>query len=447
MSWSPPRTERLSWLWLGLLCLYALLHSVTYALGNPVFESPDEPDHLAFVNQVAGGAGLPDQYGPTATREGHQHPLYYLLAGTGLRLFGGPIQVDLPRSAFPYPGPRFAHREDPFGSTRDQNLYYGLRLAGAVMAALTALQIGRAARLLLPVGHVWLVAPLVIATLPQFAFISASISNDGLVILLCSCLTYATVRCALESEKRSHWIAVGIWLGLALLTKKSAVAFIPPIALLAIVLAITNPSNKRVILKNGAVALAIAFVLFLPILIRNQLLYHELLGTQMEVATRPDLAQPHSLDSAYFQTSFLESVPRSFVGQLGWMNLLVDPTNVWWIVRGLLLAMILSLVAFLDRSRLAVTAFCWSAFVCSFIGVVYYNTMFPQPQGRLLFPALAPFALLCALGLYEVSKRVRIPYKWVGIVLLALYLTWFDNQAIQTNQSFYAAYDQAAQPS
>lgn len=437
MGWPAARAERLSWVWLGLLCLYALLHSAFYALNNPVFESPDEPDHLAFVNRIASGEWLPNQFDASFTPEGHQHPLYYLLTGGILRIAGGPVSVDLPRSGLPFPAPHFNHSPDPFTSPRDRGLFFGLRLLGAVMAALTTLQIGRASRKLMPLGHVWLVAPLVVATLPQFAFISSSISNDGLVLLLGACLTYASVSCAFESERRSHWIALGVWLGLALLTKKSALAYVPAVVVLAAVLALSKSLSPVGIAKRAGMALAIAALLFLPILIRNQTLYGELLASRMEVATLPNLAQAHSLDSPYFQTVFPESVPRSFIAQLGWMNILADPTHIWWIVRALLLAIGLSVIALFDRARRAGTAFCWAAFIGSVAGLVYYNLMFPQPQGRLLFPALAPISLLCALGLHEMSRRMRIPFKWIAIGVMGLYLIWFDRLAYQTNHSFY----------
>src|SRR5436309_1326158 len=101
---------RLSWILLGVLCIYALLHSALYALNNPVFESPDEPDHLTYVNWIASGHWLPNQYDPAEQNpEGHQHPLYYVLAGKALRLAGGPISVHPPRSNLPGLAPQFNH--------------------------------------------------------------------------------------------------------------------------------------------------------------------------------------------------------------------------------------------------------------------------------------------------------------------------------------------------
>lgn len=437
MSAPTSRAERFGWVWLALICLYALFHSAAYALSNPVFESPDEPGHLQYVNHIAAGGRLPNQYLPDQfMAEGHQHPLYYLGAGLTLRALGGPIKVALPRNPRGGANPQFDHRYQAFAGGRDRVLFYALRLFGSAMVGAIALLTGLAARRLMPLGHVWMLAPFMVASLPELAYIGSSVSNDGLVALFGAAAVYAGVRCSLEPERRRRWISLGIWLGLAVLAKKSALALVPASLLLVAALAVGGTPKRKLALNAAQAALA-ALLLVSPVILRNLALYHEPLGNQMEIATLQDLVFPQDLHSRHFRVLFPDIVPRSFVAHFGWMIVAVNPVYVWPVVRGILGSAILSLGALLDSSRRAAALFCWAAFLSNLAGLVYYNLIFPQAQGRLLFASVAALALLCALGGHEVSRRVRLPYKGVLLVPVVIWLLWFDFLAFWTNSNFY----------
>jgi len=116
----------------------------------------------------------------------------------------------------------------------------------------------------------------------------------------------------------------------------------------------------------------------------------------------------------------------------------VKPKFVWrmvWMFAGL---MSLGCFALFDRQRGAIALFCIAAFLCNAFGLIYYNLFFPQAQGRLLFPSLACIVLLCALGVFEISRFVRFRYKALSLVALAIWLLWFDVLCFYTNQNFYA---------
>jgi hypothetical protein len=57
-------------------------------------------------------------------------------------------------------------------------------------------------------------------------------------------------------------------------------------------------------------------------------------------------------------------------------------------------------------------------------GVVYYNLTYSQPQGRLLFPALGPFAVLLETGLESycsnVKRRSRRNLIWAIFIAVLL---------------------------
>ena len=433
------KADRVWWIWLAVLCLYGILHSATYALTNPPLESPDEPGHLGYVNRFAAGKGIPNQYDPKEVLpEGHQTPLYYFAAGEIFRLFGGPISVQLPVSNAKPPAPLFDHRPNPFPSSRDRNLFYGLRLAGAFLVGLTVLQTGRAAHKLMPLGHVWLVAPMIVATLPQLAFIGSSISNDGLVAMFAACVVYAVSCCAMEPDSRGHWILLGMYLGLAFLAKKNAIVLAPAALLFLGALRLYRGKNLGKIGVNSLLAAGVALLLFLPVFIHNLSLYGELLGNRMETDTMPQLVYPQDLNSWHFRYIFPHVVPVSFVAQFGWMVVEVKAVFVWRMVWFLGALGCLGALALFDRVRGAVAIFCFAGFLGNIAGLVYYNLLFPQAQGRLLFPSLACLAMLCALGLYEITSRVRLPYKFLALVPIAIWFLWFDLLCFYTNQNFYS---------
>jgi hypothetical protein len=433
------KADRFSWIWLALFCVFGFLHSALYAFTNPVFESPDEPGHLEFINRIASGGGLPNQYDSKQfLPEGHQNPLYYFVAGSLLRVTGGPIKVYLPPSQTAAPAPYFDHRSDPFGSGRDRTVFYALRLLGCLLVGLTVVQVGRAARRVMPVGHVWMAAPMFVAALPQFAFIGASISNDILVTTMGACAVFAAACCAMEPSVRRNWIALGIYVGLAYLAKKNGIILAPAAVLLLLGVKLYGLESGGKTLRNGLWMAAAALILFLPVLLRNQILYRDSLGNRMEAETLYNLAYFQSLDSFHFRYIVPHDVPVSFVSQFGWMVVEVKPTFVWRMIWGIDAALLLGLGALFDRRVGAFALFCLTGIIANAGGLVYYNLQFPQAQGRLLFPSLGCIALLCTLGLYEVSCRVAIPRKALVLAPLAVWFLWFDVLCFYTNQNFYA---------
>ena len=65
--------------WLGLILVGYVILAVTYSLVNPVFESPDEIHHYAYVDYLHQENALPVAELGSAVNEFHQPPLYYLL--------------------------------------------------------------------------------------------------------------------------------------------------------------------------------------------------------------------------------------------------------------------------------------------------------------------------------------------------------------------------------
>ena len=430
---------RSTWIWLGLLCAYAFIHSAGYALTNPVFESPDEPGHLALVNRFASGKGPPNQYNPSEMMaEGHQNPLYYGLVGVALRVAGGPLTVVAIPNGHPDNAPQFLHDRSPFPTSRDRALFFAIRLLGSVFVAILVLQVGLASRAFLPSGYSWLLAPMLAASLPQLAFIGGSISNDVMVAMLAGCALCAAQRCSTDPASRRAWIKLGLWTGLAFLAKKNALCLVPAALIFLAVHAFLTPATRRQTIRAALYGGFVAAIVMAPVFLRNQIVYHDFLANRMEVETLEALVYPQSLNSRHFRVLFPDIVPRSFVAHFGWMIVEVTPKYVWIVVRAILAGALLSALAFTDRRRLPLLVYAWAAFLLNLVGLVYYNLFFPQAQGRLLFPSLASIALLCSTGAWSFGRLITWPRKQWLLVPIGIALAWFDWYAMLINQAFYA---------
>jgi hypothetical protein len=410
-------------------CAVGLLHAALYAAATPVFESPDEPYHLAYVNFVATRWQIPDQYDPASAVpvEGHQHPAYYVLAAAVVRASGATgIEARLP-VAREFRTWVYRHDVDPFATTADRARFYALRLFGALLMALTVLQVGRAAAAVFP-DHLAAaaLAPMLVAGLPQFAFVCAAVSNDGLTALASASAIGACARAARAPRRHRGWVIAGLWLGLALLSKKSALAILPALAVLALFppggTAAGGSGERRPLaerLRGPLLAIGVALLVVAGLLVRNQVLYAEWLGTQMEVNTLPGLVEPRPLLSSYFVTTFPSRLWRSYIAHLGHASVPVPGV----ILLPLAALVFVPLAVGLLPGRLLAgrdRAFLTACLLLNVAAVVFYNLTFSQAQGRLLFPSLAAAALLWAAGMARLRPARRSPRPLIAVVGLLL---------------------------
>lgn len=130
---------------------------------------------------------------------------------------------------------------------------------------------------------------------------------------------------------------------------------------------------------------------------------------------------------------------NSFWGQFGWMAL---PLQDWMYTLFLALTLIIIAGLWIDRlalnkivytgetarRRAAVWLILWLTIGLTALAYLYYNTEFVQFQGRYLFPALIPLALLAALGL-DAWRRWLLPNvvsaQWFPLAVFGL-LAPFD---------------------
>ena len=223
-----------------ILALFVGL-GITYSFVVPIFEAPDELYHYPFVAHMAQGGALPVQrpdQGMMWQQEGSQPPLYYVLAGaltswldvddllTIYRLnpharVGIPLAHDnknmvvhTDREGFPWSGAVLG--------------IHLARLFSLLLATGTLLCTYRIALDVFPHTPMLPLAALAFnAFIPMFIFISASVNNDNLVILLSSVTLLMLVRIIQRGASRRFLVLLGVVIGLACLTKLSALGLVP----------------------------------------------------------------------------------------------------------------------------------------------------------------------------------------------------------------------------
>jgi 4-amino-4-deoxy-L-arabinose transferase-like glycosyltransferase len=438
----------------ALLLVFLALAGL-YNVVTPLGEGPDEPGHGQYVLFLAREGRLPVQCAAPCASDvpgsGHHPPLAYLLAAPLVSwLPHEERQIDLPGNRrFSWAG---GDQPNAVGhGTREQwpwgrtvLAWHLARLASTLAGAATVLFTYLAARavegrLATPDGRLPLLAAALVALNPQFLFTSALISNDALLAALAAALLWLVVgsRRPTNDERRLSAVVdgdalgraatIGLVLGLALITKQSAVLLVP--IALAWGLASWRWDAFTSALARTGVIIGVAAAVSGWWYARNWRLYGDPLG--LDLFRAEFTTQPFEPSSGGAWAGALAQLYASSWARFGWLNV-APPGWVDWFYAlvgggatlGLALAAVGALRArderFVGRLwpvlALPALAFGWVLSFALTAGLVAW-------QGRLLFPALPALAILLAAGLVWWTKgRGRSPGESGGAARLNLSL-------------------------
>ena len=316
----------------SILIAYVAI-GVIYSIVTPIFEASDELWHYPLVQWLSDGNPLPIQdpesVGPWK-QEASQPPLYYALVGwatswidtgdmndvlrpnphvdNGVITLDGNINLvvhDPGREAFPWRGTVLAVH-------LARLLSVGMGAATIWLTYRLALELFPPARGCPPcvpparggdTGGAWfaLSAAAVVAFTPMFLFISSAVNNDNLAVLLCTLALLLIVKRLRAPEEPAtlgfrvgRWIPLGTVLGLAALTKTSALALLPVTALTVAVVAWKRRSWLELV--AGALGTAVPLLLIAGWwYLRNIQLYGDVTGLNAFVEVLGRRAAPASL--------------------------------------------------------------------------------------------------------------------------------------------------------
>ena len=430
-----------------LILLGFLLVGLWYSLVIPAFETPDEIYHYAFARHLSQGNSLPVQTieadGPWK-HEGTQAPLYYLLLSP---LISRIDQADFDQVATI--NPRANLGTPTYPGNKNFMLY------SAVPRPLTgtnlAVHIGRWFSLLLSLGTLLLtfgiarlafprsptLAVLVMATvaaIPQFGFISASVSNDALIIFV-STATLFWMLVLLQREDAApisllDWSILGVLLALAAISKLQGLSLYVLAGLFVPFLA-WQRRDWRLLIRAG-----LSFALFFVAIAgwwywRNYQLYGDFFAIGQLLNIEGLRTESQTWVGFWGE---LRGLRYSFWGLFGWFSILM-PVWIYMILDGVTLLAVAGLalwaVQALGRDKIANWLrhaqvrvwLCLLIFAAILIGLMlYWLTFAISSQGRLLFPGISAYGVLIVGGLYHLLRRVKAPRPMLVLAVLPLLL-------------------------
>lgn len=416
---------------LGVVLLLHVILAVSYARTTPYrtagvillqrgapaqdIGAPDERQHANYVQHLLDGKGTP-VFNPAdpnlyETYQAHQPPLYYILTAGWAKLTGT-SDVSEPAQGIP------------------------LRYLNALISAGTLVGVYFLAVWGFRRPDLGVLAAATVGLLPMFVALSGAISNDPLLFLLC---TWTLAVCALGithgwTMKRS--VTVGVIIGLAIVTKTTAIALIPTV-LVAFWMSPQRPDFKLVM----SAALP-ALLLAVPWWIRNVQVLEGFDPLAMNAFTKAFTGSPQAslfIEALGPKAYWLDMVgwwtARSFVGAFGYMDIFLEPTT-YRLIFALLAILIAGWILasqqpqWKEHRRVQIVNVVFLVLVVALF--LRFNAQYFQGQARYLYPAIAVLATGFGIGaLFFTRNRAPLALGVIAIALLGLnayILGWLPDQ-------------------
>ena len=438
---------------LTLIIAAYLALALAYGIVIPPFEALDEAEHFGVVRYVADTGRLPVQGDASLAayhirQEASQPPLYYLVAGPLLRL----SRISTANTAdYLAPNPyvtcgteniradKAVLRHNPFAEAFPWHgallALHLLRALSTVMQAFTIAGVYASALRVFPTrpGVAALAAALT-AFNPQFLIVASGVNNDNLATPVVTWAVCMTIVVAQDGISFRRALTLGVWIGLAALSKLTGLLLLP-LAVLAVgahlKFQISNlKSQARNLVILGCVTLAVAGWWY----IRNWRLY----GDPTGLAPMLDIVGRRSAVPLGLVLSEFGLVFRSYWGQFPCAFFDSALYYSAWTLVAVLGAIGAVWGLFRERTTAKGASYilaAWLALVL--IGWLRWNLTTPAPGGRLLVTAVGATSTLLAFGLARLPSLFAphstlhaprsVPYggavAMVGVGLLAL-LAW-----------------------
>ncbi len=423
---------------------------------NPIFEAPDENWHYFTAQTIAETGRLPKIEtipDPWMAQEAAQPPLYYLLASLLIR----PIESDQARNLV-WENPRvmlgdassptntnaFVHPPNEMWPWEGYVLaVHAVRALSTLIGLGTLLCIFGAGRLVWPnQPERAALATALVAFLPQFLFLHASVTNDVMIILTVSFVLWQLLRMWTFHYSWRNLLVLGLSIGLAILSKTAGLLLLLYSLGFLSILAMRESRSRSKSLPVGKWLVRLALVAGTALFTSGWLLWRnwQLYG---DITASNQILSFFGGDRGYSVVQVLaesSGLWNSMIAVFGWFNVR-PPGWVFLIWNALVGAAVLGILLTLTRRLTMPTTRSQGEkmFNSSLVGAWLERRWFPAillgiwvlavyaalvrfmmqihaGQGRLLFPALLPLALGLAYGL----SRYRLSWLNKLAPLLAL---------------------------
>ncbi len=353
-----------------------------FALATPHGQAPDERAHLAYLDVMKATGTLPVVAGRTGSPdhdwEHYQPPVYYLALSPLHRLAGN---LGSPEATL-----RVLRLSSPL-----------IWLVGALLllSCLRRLMRDHGLGEFPAAWTFWLVC-----LLPSFAFLGGALNNDHLLFTLgAGCLLML-----LGKESPARDLLLGVLLGVALLTKLTALLYLAAVGLLLIwrlAFGLAPPGHT---LARAFRVFTPALLLWAPWILRNLRLYDSV--TAVELVNNPvgwPLAHGLKMTVSYMQYSFWAVAgEHNQIGYLVRLGLAIDLAAVVG------LALLWRREGWPRGERGALLGAAASAVVVNLILVLAFGLSYSQGQGRFLYPLILPLGVLMGLGISGIGPLARL---------------------------------------
>jgi 4-amino-4-deoxy-L-arabinose transferase-like glycosyltransferase len=401
---------------------------LTYIYASPHFESPDSITHIAMIKWISEhNSELPIQskghnqlYGQQAS----QPPLYYFLMmpvwsvfdtsdfddiyqRNFLAISGNPSRLGN-RNLVMYQQPHPPYLQ---GTSL---AIYAMRLITLMMSTVTVIGVFQSARTILPdrLGFAVLATSFT-AFNPQFLFIGASVSNDNLVTMLATLITWQMLIMLRDGFQTRRSLILAVLITFATLTKLNGLVLVLVVALAGLWVAYRT-RNIRGLIILGSAMLGFWLVVGSWWYIRNIMLYDELFGTGAMIANYGK----RSITFEQLITLEGRGFLQSYWGLFGWFSIF---TNEWHyrIMDGVMALSLVGLIPYVARFRkktFAITAFGILSImaIVGMVMLIWWTSQTTGSQGRLIFPYIVALSILMAMGLHA----LRIPALVIALPMM-----------------------------
>ncbi len=413
---------------LVLLLIVFVALALCYSFIIPLFEGPDEDDHFRFAKFLADQRALPVQLfeagGGAAGHQGWQPPLYYALAAALIT----PIDTsDYAQHLWRNYGATFLgdpaccgrniyyHTDsENFPFTRTTLAVHLARLLSIVFGAITVWATYHLTTAVLGnsllASHHWLAlaAAAFVAFNPSFLFASALVSNDAALAAFSSLTVLVWIKLLNAELALTGRAAAGLGalIGLALLTKTTALGLVP-LSMLVLSVMAWRKRDARLAFTANAIMLAMILALAGWWFARNLVLYGDPLALKLVSASALFPRSGPLTPAEFFQISL------PWLWQTFWGGPTPGDFAPLLLVglAGLFLIALIGIVLFTIRNSQATIRFsffilaAWLGFILA-AQFQFIQTTVGADQGRYLFPTLGALSLFFVAGWAEITRRV-----------------------------------------
>jgi 4-amino-4-deoxy-L-arabinose transferase-like glycosyltransferase len=298
-----------------------------------------------------------------------------------------------------------------------------VRLAGLLFVLPLPLLVWDSVRRLTRSAKAGVVGAAALFAVPQLAHIVGSVSNDGLTILLCSVVAWLSVRVMTGDARWRVILSLGVALGLALLSKGTALPFVPFVLATLLIWPRVRAMSWR-LLRAGAVA-AIAFAVGGWWWVRNVLLFGDLQPSGLALVRETKPWEPGTgPDVVAYLDLMWSRLSGNFWGDFGLLDYALPEllTDVLSLVS---LAMIVAYFFVRDAEKLRMAVLASLPALLLIMLVVntwrhYVRTQLPGGmQGRYLFVVIV---ILIALSAVAWSRLVPVGrHRRAAVILLVMF--------------------------